>query len=211
MRGRAASEPPLQHLRSNVACPYQFRIFRAERERPDEGRVMGHASFLRKETAMSQEQSGKGTTQTIARNSTKFVALQEWFGRFAHQASLITGKPAVFLTAAAVVVLWAATGPLFGYSDTWQLVINTGTTIVTFLMVFLIQNTQNRDTLAIQLKLAEIIFVMKDAENRFATIEDLSDEELQQMQDEFRSRADQVADSLNRRRSGKEKEKDKGK
>ncbi len=113
----------------------------------------------------------------------------------------MTGKPAAFLTAFGIVVVWAVTGPFFDFSDTWQLVINTGTTIVTFLMVFLIQNTQNRDTMAIQLKLAEIIFVMKDAENRFATIEDLSDEDLQQMQDEFRARADQVADSLNRRRS----------
>jgi low affinity Fe/Cu permease len=119
--------------------------------------------------------------------------------------SVVTGKPAAFLTAAGVVVVWAATRPLFNYSDTWQLVINTGTTIVTFLMVFMIQNTQNRDTLAIQLKLAEIILAMKETENRFATIEDLSDDELQQMQDEFRSRAEQVADSLNRRRSAQEK------
>jgi low affinity Fe/Cu permease len=158
-----------------------------------------------KETAMSQKQSSKGTTRGIAKDSTKFIAVQEWFGRFAHEASVLTGKPIAFLTAAAVVIAWAATGPLFDYSDTWQLVINTGTTIVTFLMVFLIQNTQNRDTMAIQLKLAEIIFVMKEAENRFATIEDLSDEELQQMQEEFRSRAEQVADSLNRRRSAEGK------
>jgi low affinity Fe/Cu permease len=148
---------------------------------------------------MSQKQSGKGTTHAIERNSAKPVALHEWFGHFAHQASVMTGKPIAFLTAAAVVLVWAATGPLFGYSDTWQLVINTGTTIVTFLMVFLIQNTQNRDTLAIQLKLAEIILVMKEAENRFATIEDLSDEELHEMHEQFRSRADQVADSLRRR------------
>jgi low affinity Fe/Cu permease len=154
---------------------------------------------------MSQKQSGKGTAHATAADSTKTVALREWFGRFAHHAAVMTGKPIAFLTAAGVVILWATTGPLFNYSDTWQLVINTGTTIVTFLMVFLIQNTQNRDTLAIQLKLAEIILVMKEAENRFATIEDLSDEELQKMQDEFRSRADQVADSLNRRRSKQEK------
>jgi low affinity Fe/Cu permease len=158
---------------------------------------------------MSQKQSAKGTTHAIAANSTKSAALREWFGHFAHQASVMTGKPAAFLTAAAVVIVWAATGPFFHYSDTWQLVINTGTTIVTFLMVFLIQNTQNRDTMAIQLKLAEVILVMKEAEDRFATIEDLSDEELQKMQDEFRNRAEQVADSLNRRRSAQAKGKGK--
>jgi low affinity Fe/Cu permease len=165
------------------------------------------AIFDRKETAMSQKQSGMGTTQAIAKNSTKTVALHEWFAHFAHQASLMTGKPLAFLTAAAVVIVWAATGPLFGYSDTWQLVINTGTTIVTFLMVFLIQNTQNRDTMAIQLKLAEIIFVMKDAENRFATIEDLSEQELEQMHEQFRAHAERVLDSLNRRRGTQGKSK----
>src|SRR5690242_3258123 len=77
--------------------------------------------------------------------------IQEKFGVFAQATSRITGWPSTFLLALLVVVIWAATGPLFGYSDTWQLVINTGTTIITFLMVFLIQNTQNRDTLAIQL------------------------------------------------------------
>jgi low affinity Fe/Cu permease len=153
--------------------------------------------------AMSRKQSGKGTIHPKRANSTHPVVLQEWFGHFAHEASRITGKPVAFLTALAVVLLWAATGPLFGFSDTWQLVINTGTTIVTFLMVFLIQNTQNRDTLAIQLKLAEIIFETKEAEDRFATIEDLSDDDLEQMHEEFRTRADQVLDSLNRRRSGK--------
>ena len=77
-----------------------------------------------------------------------------WFGRFARQASLFCGKPAIFFLATALVVIWAVTGPIFNFSDTWQLVINTGTTVVTFLMVFLIQNTQNRDSVAIQLKLA---------------------------------------------------------
>jgi low affinity Fe/Cu permease len=156
---------------------------------------------------MSQKRSGKGMTHAMAESSTKTMALRDWFGHFAHQAAVMTGKPAAFLTAAGIVVVWAATGPLFNYSDTWQLVINTGTTIVTFLMVFLIQNTQNRDTLAIQLKLAEIILVMKEAENRFATIEDLSDEELQKLQDEFRTRADHFAESLNRRRSAQPKSK----
>jgi low affinity Fe/Cu permease len=154
---------------------------------------------------MARKQSGNNKAQATAPNSTQTTALHEWFGHFAQEAARISGKPITFLTAVAVVLIWAATGPLFGYSDTWQLVINTGTTIVTFLMVFLIQNTQNRDTLALQLKLAEIILVMKEAENRFATIEDLSDEELEQMHNEFRSQADEVLNSLNRRHTANAK------
>jgi low affinity Fe/Cu permease len=101
-----------------------------------------------------------------------------FFGAFASATSRVTGKPVSFLVATGIVILWAVTGPLFGYSDTWQLVINTGTTIVTFLMVFLIQNTQNRDTLALQLKLDELILATKDARNEMACIEDKDDEEL---------------------------------
>ena len=112
------------------------------------------------------------------------------FSRFAHSVSLWTGHPVAFLLALAVVIAWIVTGPMFNYSDTWQLVINTGTTIVTFLMVFLIQNTQNRDTLAIQLKLSELVLAMKGAENKFAAIEDLSDEELGQLHNDCRARAD---------------------
>src|SRR6187397_181330 len=89
-----------------------------------------------------------------------------------------TGKPIAFLIATGHVIVWALTGPMFGYSDTWQLVINTSTTIVTFLMVFLIQNTQNRGTLALQLKLDELILATKDARNEMACIEDKDDEEL---------------------------------
>jgi low affinity Fe/Cu permease len=99
-----------------------------------------------------------------------------------------------------VVIVWAATGPLFGYSDTWQLVINTGTTIVTFLMVFLIQNTQNRDTLAIQVKLSELVLAMKGAENKFAAIEDLTDDELKALHDECRARAETTLSHLERRK-----------
>jgi low affinity Fe/Cu permease len=93
------------------------------------------------------------------------------------------------------------TGPLFNYSDTWQLVINTGTTIVTFLMVFLIQNTQNRDTLAIQLKLSELVLAMKGAENKFAAIEDLTDEELEDLHEECRSRAEVALKHIQTRKS----------
>jgi low affinity Fe/Cu permease len=100
-----------------------------------------------------------------------------------------TGKPVAFLLAFATVVIWAVTGPLFHYSDTWQLVINTGTTVITFLMVFLIQNTQNRDTLALQVKLSELILALKDADNRIAAIEESSDEELQTAHEEIKERA----------------------
>jgi low affinity Fe/Cu permease len=94
--------------------------------------------------------------------------------------SRISGRPITFLLAVGTVLVWAITGPLFGFSDTWQLVINTGTTIVTFLMVFLIQATQNRDTLALQLKLDELILATKDARNQIAGIEEAPDEQIEQ-------------------------------
>jgi len=125
---------------------------------------------------------------------------QSRFSHFAQETSRISGKPITFLLAVAVVLVWAVTGPIFNYSDTWQLVINTGTTVVTFLMVFLIQNTQNRDTLALQLKLSELVLATKNVEDRFATIEDLSDQELEELHKDCRERADHVLNSLNRRR-----------
>jgi low affinity Fe/Cu permease len=102
-----------------------------------------------------------------------------WFARLAVATSRLSGRPATFLLAVAVVVMWAVTGPIFGFSDTWQLVINTGTTIVTFLMVFLIQATQNRDTLALQVKLDELILATKNARNQIAGIEEAPDEEIE--------------------------------
>jgi len=96
-----------------------------------------------------------------------------------------SGRAHTFVGAILIIVLWAATGPLFGFSDTWQLIINTGTTIVTFLMVFLIQNTQNRDTQAIQLKLDELISVNAKARNRLVTLEDLTEEELDKVKQQF--------------------------
>jgi low affinity Fe/Cu permease len=126
--------------------------------------------------------------------------LRAWFARFAQATAHWTGHPAAFLLAAAVVVVWIVTGPLFNYSNTWQLVINTGTTIVTFLMVFLIQNTQNRDTMAIQLKLSELVLAMKGAKNKFAAIEDLSDKELEELHQECRTRAELTLGHLECRR-----------
>ncbi len=128
-------------------------------------------------------------------------ALAGRFAKFAQATALWTGHPITFLLAMTIVLVWIITGPIFDYSDTWQLVINTGTTIITFLMVFLIQNTQNRDTLAIQLKLSELVLAMKGAENKFASIEDLSDEELAELHEECRTRAEMTGQHLDQRRS----------
>ena len=126
-----------------------------------------------------------------------------YFSKFSHAVAHAAGTPTAFLLATLTIVGWAITGPIFGYSDTWQLVINTGTTIVTFLMVFLIQNTQNRDTMALQLKLSELIIAMKDAENKLATAEDLPEEDLEQLHKELCARAEAAGDALASRRSGK--------
>jgi low affinity Fe/Cu permease len=111
--------------------------------------------------------------------------MREHFRKFAHTTSQIVGSPWSFLVACAVIFAWALTGPHFRYNDTWQLVINTGTTIVTFLMVFLIQNTQNRDARAMHLKLDELIRALKGARNQLVNLEEMSDEELDQLQKEF--------------------------
>jgi len=126
--------------------------------------------------------------------------LSEWFARLAQATAYWSGQPTIFLLALAVVIVWVITGPVFNYSDTWQLVINTGTTIVTFLMVFLIQNTQNRDTLALQLKLSELVLAVEGAENKFAAVEDLSDEELEELHQQCRKRAELTLGHLERRR-----------
>jgi low affinity Fe/Cu permease len=109
-----------------------------------------------------------------------------WFSRFSAAAARVAGRPVAFLLATVSIVLWAITGPIFHYSDTWQLVINTGTTIITFLMVFLIQNTQNRDTLALQVKLDEIILALGNARNDRIGIEDEGEEALEKAKDDLR-------------------------
>jgi low affinity Fe/Cu permease len=123
------------------------------------------------------------------------------YSQFAKGAAHFCGRPKVFALAVAVIIVWIVTGPLFAYSDTWQLVINTGTTIVTFLMVFLIQNTQNRDTEAIQIKLDELIRATKGAHNALLDLEELEVDELAAFRDRYealaaaaRSRLDQGID-----------------
>ncbi|WP_394845259.1 low affinity iron permease family protein [Pendulispora brunnea] len=111
--------------------------------------------------------------------------MKDLFHKFAHTISEAVGRPATFCVALAIVIAWAVSGPLFHFSDTWQLVINTGTTIVTFLMVFLIQNTQNRDAHAIHLKLDELIRANRHARTSLVALESMSDDELQRLQEEF--------------------------
>ena len=111
--------------------------------------------------------------------------MRRFFNSFAAKTSTAAGQPTTFVIAVLIIAVWAITGPMFHYSDTWQLVINTGTTIVTFLMVFLIQNTQNRDTCAIQLKLDELIRANQNARNKMLQLEDLTEEELKQLKASF--------------------------
>lgn len=121
--------------------------------------------------------------------------MQQFFRRISTKTSAIAGKAVTFLGAVLVVLVWASTGPLFNFSNTWQLVINTGTTIITFLMVFLIQNTQNRDSKAVQLKLDELIRATR-ARNAFVDLEELTDEELGQLDNEFRTLHEKSARSM---------------
>jgi low affinity Fe/Cu permease len=119
------------------------------------------------------------------------------FERLAAAFTRVTGSAGAFAVALGVIVAWAATGPLFHYSDTWQLVINTGTTIVTFLMVFLIQQAQNKDSLAIQLKLNELVAALEGASNRLVSVEDLSEHDLRVLRDFYArlaQRAKETAD-----------------
>jgi low affinity Fe/Cu permease len=110
---------------------------------------------------------------------TRPTVLQLFFYRFANAVTRISGRPVASLMAFLLIIIWAVTGPIFGFSNTWQLVINTGTTIITFLMVFIIQQSQNKDTMAVQLKLNELIASQKSASNRLIDVEDLTSDELE--------------------------------
>ncbi|MCI0414331.1 low affinity iron permease family protein [bacterium] len=111
--------------------------------------------------------------------------MKDTFRRFAHKTSELVGAPPVFIIAVMIIIVWGILGPYYNYSDTWQLIINTGTTIVTFLMVFLIQNTQNRDAKAIHLKLDELLRALNGARTDLVNLENFSEEELKEVQKEF--------------------------
>jgi low affinity Fe/Cu permease len=124
------------------------------------------------------------------------VNVNALFSRMAKWTARATGHPAAFGIALLIVIVWAVTGPIFGFSDTWQLIINTGTTIVTFLMVFLIQNTQNRDTSALQFKLDELIRVTKGAHNALLDLEELTDDELDKVRTAYGQLAKEASAGL---------------
>jgi low affinity Fe/Cu permease len=130
----------------------------------------------------------KDRPRTAAEPHKQLRGLSRLFGNVANKTSQAAGRASTFMLAAGIIVVWGITGPLFRFSDTWQLIINTGTTIVTFLMVFLIQNSQNRDSAAIQVKLDELIRV-STAQNSFVGIEHLTDEELEEIRTKCEQRA----------------------
>jgi low affinity Fe/Cu permease len=118
-----------------------------------------------------------------------------WFGRFARGTSRAAGRPAAFMLALGIVLLWVITGPMFGFSDTWQLVINTGTTIVTFLMVFLIQATQNRDSEALQVKIDELIRATEGAHNALLDLEEIDEEKMDRIRAGYSKLAEEARDA----------------
>jgi low affinity Fe/Cu permease len=122
--------------------------------------------------------------------------LQHRFGQFAKRIERVVGHPFTFALMLALIVVWAVTGPIFKFSDTWQLVINTGTTIVTFLMVFLIQNSQNRDTGAIQAKLDELIRAIEGAHNALLDLEELDDEQIEHIRRDYRKLASEARKAI---------------
>ena len=124
------------------------------------------------------------------------------FRKFSHTTSMLVGSPWAFIAAVSIIALWGVTGPIFHFSDTWQLIINTGTTIITFLMVFLIQNTQNRDATAIHLKLDELLRAAKGARHSLVDLEDMTDEELAALQEEFRQMHQRLSEARERNKRG---------
>ena len=123
-----------------------------------------------------------------------------WFTRAAKWGSRTAGRPMTFMIAVTIILIWAITGPIFKFSDTWQLVINTGTTIITFLMVFLIQNTQNRDTEALQIKLDELILAVESAHNALLDLEELDDDELDAIRKDYLDLAETARAELKSRK-----------
>jgi low affinity Fe/Cu permease len=124
------------------------------------------------------------------------VPSRSWFSRFANTTARASGREGTFALALGVIIIWAVTGPIFDYSDTWQLIINTGTTIVTFLMVFLIQNTQNRDSEAMHVKMDELIRAFEGAHNALLDLEELDEETLDMIRDRYRKLAAKARDDI---------------
>ena len=142
-------------------------------------------------TATAKRVNGVATNAAPSNEARPFMhALNDWFGCLAHDIAHLSGKAITFVIAVLLILVWAVTGPLFHFSDTWQLIINTSTTIVTFLMVFLIQRAQNKDSLALQLKLNEVIAALRGASNRLIDIESLSEQEVFLLQERFRQLAE---------------------
>jgi low affinity Fe/Cu permease len=149
--------------------------------------------------AIATKQNSNGKPREKQDERDIFCRVQDAFRVAARKISSVLGSAWAFMIALAIIIIWGLSGHIFHYSDTWQLIINTGTTIVTFLMVFLIQNTQNRDSKAIQLKLDELIRAVSGARNRLMDLETLSDDDLQKFQKEFerlRKRSEATAESV---------------
>jgi low affinity Fe/Cu permease len=127
-------------------------------------------------------------------------ARHSWFTHFAKRAAFLSGRPLTFVGAVALILVWGLAGPLFGFSDTWQLVINTSTTIITFLMVFLIQNTQNRDSEAIQIKLDSLVKAAANIDNSLLDLEELEDEELERIRNRYLTLAEKARKTKDRRK-----------
>ena len=161
-----------------------------------------HHEVHSRANAEACERNGVTACDSAPPNRMKFADL---FRKFAHRTSMAVGSPNAFILALVLIVAWAISGPLFHYSDTWQLVINTSTTIVTFLMVFLIQSTQNRESVVTQLKLDELLRAIRSARNKLVDLEDLSDMDLQQLQTEFKRVAHQASNDEQGVRSRRER------
>jgi low affinity Fe/Cu permease len=148
---------------------------------------------------MAEGGTAQPKTQRLRIKNDDGHSVSEAFRRFAQSAAHAAGTAGAFAIAFAIILAWAVTGPLFGFSDTWQLVINTGTTIITFLMVFVIQNTQNRDSRAVHAKLDELLVAARGADSRLVEAEDLSEADLARLKEYFVSKAESVEKAAKRR------------
>ena len=164
---------------------------------------MSHGTEVRSlysDLAPLMKSKGNGNHRNSQQSENSAGGLRRAFHRFACKTAEVTGSGWAFLSAVAVIAIWACLGPMFGYSDTWQLVINTGTTIITFLMVFLIQNTQNRDTEALQIKLDEIIRATRGARNAMLDLEEMDEKQLDHIRKEYLQIAEHARQHLDERK-----------